>query len=270
MGIMGEWKRIRFKYELSKLKAYKVDVPCTAIFSHTKIIYVIHKGEIDMKKSILLLLVLVLTACTSATEVPVAAPTEVLPTATPVVLVQTVVVEATQAPTDVPPPTEVPPTAAPVVVTVVVEATQAPATQAPVLAPADTTNGLITVDNVLGAGYFTDMTRTGSQLSLRCQLYKEIKFSVKPIEKNITQVLFYYRIQDRSTGGVFEWQNAGKMVSEADGTFTLVFNGEQVNADSRRPNAWLDYQFVGLSKTGDPVGRSEKIEKQITYTFECP
>ena len=226
-----------------------------------------------MKKLVLLLLVLVLTACTSATEVPtqaaVAAPTEVLPTSTPVVLVQTVVVEATQAPTEVP-PTAVPPTAAPVVVTVVVEPTQAPATQAPALAPADTSNGLIMVDNVLGAGYFSDMTRNSSQLSLRCQLYKEVTFKVKPTVDTITQVQFYYRIVDRSTGTAFEWQNFGKMIGEADGTFSLVFNGEQVNADSRRPNAWLDYQFIGLSKTGDVVGRTEKIEKQITYTFECP
>lgn len=223
-----------------------------------------------MKKLIPFLLVLALSACTSATEVPAAVPTDVPPTSTPVVLVQTVVVEATQAPTEVPPtavpptavpPTEIPPTAA--VVTVVVEATQAPAQQ-----PAS--NGLITVDNVLGAGWFVDLTRNSSQLSLRCQLYKEIKFSVKPTDKNITQVQFYYRIEDRSTGSAFDWQNAGRMVAETDGTFTLAFNGEQVNADSRRPNAWLDYQFVGLSQSGGVVGRSEKIEKQITYTFECP
>ncbi len=224
-----------------------------------------------MKKLILLSLILVLTACTSATQAPVAAPTDVPPTSTPVVLVQTVVVEATQAPTEVPPtavpPTAVPPTAAPVVVTVVVEPTQAAAAQPPAQ-PAS--NGLITVDNALGAGYFSDLTRNSSQLSLRCQLYKEIIFKVKPTVNTITQVQFYYRIVDRNTGTAFEWQNFGKMIGEADGTFSLTFSGEQVNADSRRPNAWLDYQFIGLSKTGDVVGRTEKIEKQITYTFECP
>lgn len=224
-----------------------------------------------MKKLILLSLVLALSACTSATEVPPAAPTDVPPTSTPVVVVQTVVVDATQAPTEIPPtpiPTEVPPTTAPVVVTVVVEPTQPAPTQAPADQPVS--NGLTMVDNVLGAGYFSDMSRNSSQLSLRCQLYKEVKFSVKPIVNTITQVLFYYRIVDRSTGTAFEWQNYGKLIDNGDGTFALAFNGEQVNADSRRPNAWLDYQFVGLSKTGDVVGRSEKIEKQITYTFECP
>lgn len=222
-----------------------------------------------MKKLILLSLILVLAACTSATEMPAPAPTDVPPTATPVVLVQTVVVEATQAPTEVP-PTPIPPTAEPVVVTVVVEATQPPATQAPAAAPADTGNSLVSVDNVLGAGYFTDMTRTNSQLSLRCQLYKEITFKAKPMVDTIAGVQFYYRIKDRSTGAVFEWQNAGKMMAETDGTFTMVFNGEMVNADSRRPNAFFDFQFIGLSKTGDVVGRSEKIENLITYTFECP
>lgn len=225
-----------------------------------------------MKKIALLLLVLVLTACTSATEAPqVVAPTEVLPSPTPVVVVQTVLVEPTQAPTEVPPTAEPPTAAPPVVVTVVVEATQVPPTSAPAAAaPTESTGGLITVDPILGAGYFTDMTRTGNQLSLRCQLYKEITFKVKPLVDTITQVEFYYRIVDRTTGTPFEWQNRGKMIPEADGTFTLVFNGEQVNADSRRPNAWFDFQFIGLSKTGGVVGRSEKIEKQITYTFECP
>jgi hypothetical protein len=189
------------------------------------------------------------------------------------VLVQTVVVEATQAATEVPPTavpaTEVP--ATPVVVTVVVEPTQAAATQPPaVAAQPEAASGLVTVDAVLGAGYFTDMTRNTSQLTLRCQLHKEVTFKVKPLVDTITQVEFYYRIVDRTTGTPFEWRNHGKMIPEADGTFSLLFNGEQVNADSRRPNAWLDYQFVGLSKTGGVVGRTEKIEKQITYTFECP
>ena len=225
-----------------------------------------------MKKLMLLFLVLALSACTSATEVPAAAPTDVPPTSTPMVVVQTVVVEATQAPTDVPPPTAVPPTDTPVVIvqTVVVEATQAPTQQVAAAPTQAAANGLITVDNVLGAGYFVDMTRTSSQLSLRCQLYKEIKFSVRPASKDITEVQFYYRIKDRSTGAVFEWQNGGKMIAEADGTFTILFNGENVHADSRRPNAFLDYQFIGLSKNGGRVGNSDRIENQITYTFECP
>jgi len=223
-----------------------------------------------MKKLLLLILVLVLTACTSVTGASIAAPTEVPPTTTPIVLVQTVVVEATQAPTEVP-PTPVPPTTAPVVVTVVVEPTQVPPTNAPaVAAQPDAGGGPIAVDNALGAGWFVDMTRTRNDFSLRCQLKKEIMFSVKPTDMNITEVNFYYRIEDRNTAAVFDWQNVGRMIPEANGNFTLVFSGESVNANFRKPNAWFDYQFVGISRTGGVVGRSEKIVKQVTYTFECP
>jgi hypothetical protein len=83
-------------------------------------------------------------------------------------------------------------------------------------------------------------------------------------------VQFYYRIEDRATGAVFDWQNAGKMLPDANGNFALVFSGDNVNANFRKPNAWFDYQFVGLSKSGGVVGRSEKIIQQVSYTFDCP
>jgi hypothetical protein len=33
--------------------------------------------------------------------------------------------------------------------------------------------------------------------------------------------------------------------------------------------AWFDYQFVGISKVGDVIGRSGRISKQVTYTLDC-
>ena len=59
------------------------------------------------------------------------------------------------------------------------------------------------------------------------------------------------------------------MLSNADGSFSLVFSGDDVNANFRKPNAWFDYQFIGSSRSG-VVGRSEKIEQQVSYTFDCP
>ena len=231
-----------------------------------------------MKKFLILSLAVLLAACSSA---PTAAPTEPpaaaveQPSPTPVVIVQTVVVEATQPPTLVPSPTAEPPTAVPasptpVVVTVVVEATQPAQAVAPTAAPANTTGGLITVDELLGAGWFTNMTFTNNALALRCQLLRQITFSVKPLDANIAQVDFYYRIVDRSTGSAFDWQNAGRMPPDANGNFVRVFSGEDVSANFRKPNAWLDFQFIGISRTGGVVGRSEKIEQQVTYTFDCP
>jgi hypothetical protein len=223
-----------------------------------------------MKPILIIFLALILVACgvpPAPTQQLTAAPPE--PTQTPVILVQTVVVEATQAATQVP-PTPVPPTVAPVVVTVVVEPTQAAATDAPaVAAPTEVSGGPITVDDALGAGWFVGMTRDRNDFSLRCQLNKQVTFSVKPADPNITHVDFYYRIQDRETGAIFDWQNAGRMIRDANGTFTLVFPGDKVSANFRKPNAWFDYQFIGSSNSG-VVGRSEKIEQQVTYTFDCP
>jgi hypothetical protein len=55
-------------------------------------------------------------------------------------------------------------------------------------APADTTGGLIPVDEALGAGWFVAMTRDRNDFALRCQLSKEITLSAKPADPNITQV----------------------------------------------------------------------------------
>ena len=218
-----------------------------------------------MKRILILFLALILVACAAPpapTQQPTAAPPE--PTQTPVIVVETVVVTViptdlpTQAPsaTPLPPPTEVP-------------VTQPPAATEAIAAPTEATGGPVTVDDSFGAGLFTNITRTRNDFSLRCQTNKEITFSVKPADLNITQVDFYYRIQDRETGAIFDWQNAGRMIRDANGSFTLVFSGEKVSQNFRKPNAWFDYQFIGSSGSG-VVGRSEKIEQQVTYTFDCP
>ena len=225
---------------------------------------------------------LILAACAAPeppiiVEQPTATQAPPQPTQTAMVVVETVVekvvetvvvtVIPTQVPTEVPSvtplPTEVPATQA------VAEATQPPVlTQA--AAPTEATGGLITADDALGAGWFVGLTRTRNDFALRCQLSKEITFNVKPADPNIAQVQFYYRMEDRATGSIFDWQNAGKMMQDANGGFAIVFSAESVNANFRKPNAWFDYQFVGLSKSGGVVGRSEKIVQQVSYTFDCP
>jgi hypothetical protein len=180
------------------------------------------------------------------------------------VVVETVVVEisSTPLPTDLPSATPVPPTLAP-------PPTAVPPTQA-VAAPTEaSTGGPIPVDNTLGAGWFVDMTRSGNELALRCQLYRNVTFYVKATDPNITAVDFFYRIVDKTTGTAFEWQHAGRMIPDGSGGFTLTFSGEDVHANYRKPSAWLDYQFAGGNNFG-VIGRSEKIEKQINYMFDCP
>jgi hypothetical protein len=190
----------------------------------------------------------------------------VQPTQTPFVLVETVVV--TVIPTDL--PTDMPtaaPTATPLPPPTEVPATQLPA---PTTAPVEADSGQLSVEDVLGGGWFSDMSLTGNTLSLRCQLYKQIAFSVKAMDPNISQVDFYYRIQDKATGAVFDWQGPRRMLVDANGNFTLAFSGEDVSANFRKPNAWFDFQFVGLSKTGGRIGNSEKIIQQVNYSFDCP
>lgn len=222
-----------------------------------------------MKTTLAIFLVLILAACAAPVPVaqqPTSPPPE--PTQTPIILVETVVVTViptnlpTEAPTatPLPPPTEIPPTQAPA------EATQ-PLAAAP--DAAEDSTGLVTVDDSFGAGWFTGIARTRNDFSLRCQQNKEITFSVKPSDASISRVDFYYRIQDRTTGAIFDWQNAGRMSRDADGGFSITFSGEDVSANFRKPNAWFDYQFIGSSGSG-VVGRSEKIEQQVSYTFDCP
>ena len=224
-----------------------------------------------MKKIFIVLLVVVLAACSAPaapTEAPTAAPVE--PSPTPVVVVQTVVVEATQAPTEVPPPTAVPPTAvpptvAPVVVTVVVQPTQ-PAAVAVVDTPS---TGAITLDTALGRGVFNNMTMSSNAFTLRCAP-RDITFNVTTPNLDIKDVVFYYRIVDLKRLYPSEWKAFGKMVANGNGNFTLTFTGENIHPDIRIDGSWFDFQFVGLSKSGNVVDRSDKFEQLVKYTFDCP
>lgn len=218
-----------------------------------------------MKQILILFLALILVACgapPAPTQQPTAAPPE--PTQTPLIVVETVVV--TVIPTDL--PTQAP-SATPVPLPTDVPATQPPAPSEAVAAPTEASSGPITLDDALGAGWFVSLTRDRNDFSLRCSANQQITFSVKPNDPNISNIDFYYRIEDRSTGAVFDWQNAGRMIPDANGNFVMVFSGDDVNPNFRKPNAWFDYQFIGSSGSG-VVGRSEKIEKQVTYTFDCP
>ncbi len=228
-----------------------------------------------MKQIIFLLLAFVLAACAAQ---PVLTPTQqaptqevVQPSQTPAIVLQTVVVTVipTDKPTEIPtatatplPPTDIPPTQVP--------ATQPPAATA-TSAPAQAADsGLMTLDSTLGGGWFSTMALSAKILSLRCQASNQLTFTITPSDPSITQADFYYRIEDRATGAVFDWQGPRRMPADANGNFALTFKGEDVNQNFRKPNAWLDFQFVGLNKSGARIGNSEKIVQQVSYTFDCP
>ncbi|HMB23266.1 MAG: hypothetical protein ACM33V_14540 [Chloroflexota bacterium] len=228
-----------------------------------------------MRKLIIIFLALVLVAC-SAPPAPTQAPTEppapVLPEDTQTAVV--VVITATSAPTDEPTATAQPTYTPLPTYTMPPAATEAPvqpaATEA--VAPAPTqaaAGGDIAVDDKLGKGWFTNMTRSRNDFSLRCQINKEITFKVKVTNDKIKSVDMWYRFEDRATGAVFEWTNLGKMVPDLEGSYSITITGEQTNPNFRKPNSYFDYQFVAYNPTG-VMGRSEKIERQVTFTFDCP
>jgi len=225
-----------------------------------------------MKRILIIFLALILVACGVApaaqTQQPVAAQPE--PSQTPVVVVITATnAPATEVPpTEPPPPTEVPPTAVPPTAVPPTAAAPTEAAAAPTQAAPDA-NAPISVDEKLGAGWFVNMTRSRNDFSLRCQLNKEITFSVQVTSDTIKSVDLWYRFEDRATGAIFEWTNFGKMVPDLEGSYTITISGDQTNPNFRKPNSYFDYQFVAYNPNG-VIGRSEKIERQVTFTFDCP
>jgi len=222
-----------------------------------------------MKKIIILSLIfaIALTACdtlSSPTQAPAVEPTTVPPTAEVIVVTVEVPVEVTSevpaaAPTPMPTAT-MPPAPAP---------TEAAPTEAaaPVVESAPA-GGPLTVDSSLWGGYFQDITYSSDSFSLRCQP-KEITITAKAIDPYIVDVDLYYRIEDRQGTYITEWKNVGKMNATGNGNFTKTFSGEDIHPDLRKALAWFDFQMVGLNKSADAVGRTEKIVQLVTYTIDC-
>lgn len=218
-----------------------------------------------MKKALIISLVLMLTACgvlpaqqiqatpfIATVLVPIYMPTETaVPTEIPL---------PTQVPTDVPPATALPPIIPPTAEVIVVTATSAaPASDSP-----------IPLDNVLGKGVFINMTMSGDTFTLRC-FPRDITFNITANNLAIVDAQLYYRIVDYPAGLYpSEWLNAGKMNGDGNGNFTIVFSGESVNQNLRMDRAWFDFQFVGLSKSGSAIDRTQKIERLVTYRIDCP
>jgi hypothetical protein len=214
-----------------------------------------------MKKMILLVLALTLAGCSAYQPVPpTPQPTPVPPTAQVIIATVLVPVAETVIVTQALPPTVAP--------------TQIPPTTAPTdavlpTATATASNGPFALDDNLGAGFFKNMSYSANAFSLRC-LTKSVTFNVTAANTYIVGVEFYYRIQDKNSIDISGWIDGGLMVSDKHGNFSLVFSAESIDPDWRRAQTWFDFQFVGLNKSNEAVGRSEKIVKLINYSNDCP
>lgn len=214
-----------------------------------------------MKRTFVLILSLALAGCGA---LPSSAPAASADTATPVVVVETVLVTVvpTQGAAEV--PTQ---TTAPQVIVVTATAGEASmANTAVATVPPEQATAPLPPNP--GGDIFTNLTRSGDKLSLRCQP-DTLSFGVSTSNPYVTSVDFYFRMEDRLSVSISTWQFGGSMVSDKQGNFTIAFPSSRVDPDLRSHKAWFDYQFVGVNKLGDAVGRSAKISKQVTYTIDC-
>lgn len=215
-----------------------------------------------MRKLVLVALASALSGCAGL------APATTAPIATPVVEIQTVLVTVvpTQQPSEAPTNTAAPTSAPQVIVVTATPEVGGPTAAATGNPP--TTEATATLPANAGGDLFTNLTRSGDHFALRCQP-DTITFGVSTANVYVVGVDIYYRIEDRLSTAISNWQNGGSMVSDKQGNFTMDFPASRVDPDVRSHRAWFDYQFVGVNKVGDAVGRSAKISKQITFTIDC-
>jgi hypothetical protein len=212
--------------------------------------------EEPMKRivSICSILIVVLTACASAPSAPTAAPASTAESVVVTVVVTDVPAQATDA---APEPTDEP----------VAEATDTPE-------PVDTAVPGVAATNTrppaVGAAVLINPTHSGNAFSLRCAP-SQLTFGVTSINPAITGVDLYYRVVDKAAAQPSgTWLNGAKMNGDKKGNFTVEFSALQIAPDSRLAQGWFDYQFIGVNKYGDVVGRSDKYTQEITFTLDCP
>jgi hypothetical protein len=225
-----------------------------------------------MKKLFFIALALTLAACSGYQPVPpTPQPTAIPPT--PVIQVQTVVVEITSTS---PPPTPIPtltpvPTQAPTQTPTQPAPTETP-TQAvpagPTLSVSTQSTGTISIPSSFNGPVLTNITVSTNWFSLRCNP-KTIVFDLFTTDVYITQVELYYRIRDKHSTYVPDWSRAASLETDGGNHFWLTFSGEQVTPDNRKASGWFDFQFVGINKLGDVVGRSEHITNIVSYAIDC-
>ena len=113
------------------------------------------------------------------------------------------------------------------------------------------------------------MTMSSGNFTLRCAP-RDITFNITTPNTDIKDVMFYYRVADLKRLYPSEWKAFGNMTANGNGNFTITFSGENIHPDLRLDGSYFDFQFVGLAKDGNVVGRSEKIESLVKFTFDCP
>ena len=218
--------------------------------------------SINVKKTVSLLLAIIITGCSALPEVDLsflntatAAPTNTVaptvtlfPTATPTRDPFSINTEA---------PTEIPPTLEPGV-------TPKPFTRTPTTtATFRPTITLEPMDPSLftpSPNIFNFVQKSTSQLvwGYGCDGFRSIQFivTVTPVRR-MKYVLLFIRLQDKYSGRGTEW-GAGAIMSDNDqGKYFYTIHLDQIEDHEQFVDAWLQYQFVastiGLTRLGSSV-----------------
>lgn len=231
-----------------------------------------------MKKLLLMSLAIVLAACGVVQPVQQEQPTPIIATVLVTVIPPTEVVP----PTSIPLPTQAPTQAPTEVPTLAPTATQEPTLPPEATATVETSNAssgsgssseltVVNVDNVLGKGAFTNITFSSDLLTLRC-FPREFEISMTANLPEITRAEMYYRVVDQPSALYpSEWKLVGNLGTDGKGKFFTTFTAEMIDPNFRGlDKAWLDFQFIGINKGGGVVERTQKIERLVVYSKECP
>ena len=84
------------------------------------------------------------------------------------------------------------------------------------------------------------------------------------------EVDLFYRLAYQNSSLTTNWVDVGKMVSDGAGHFTFDFKAGMIPSDLRSQTAWVDYQFIGLNRSLQVIGRSARISQQVTFKPNCP
>ena len=207
-----------------------------------------------MKRKVYLIMILVLTGCSAIPAAQSAEPNN----PTPIVVVQTVLVPQ---PSDAATPVAATPLA---VQPQVAQQSQAFGTQSAVIP----VTGPIAIPATFNGKSFTNLSVSGDKFSLRCEP-KQISFDATTTDVYITQVDLYWRLRDKHSTFVENWSWGRTLETDGLYHFWITISGSDIPPDVRKRQAWFDFEFVGMNKYGEAIGRTEKITDLVSYTIDC-
>ena len=220
-----------------------------------------------MKRSVFIVLILLLTGCSSLSDLsflqtPTVAPTvPVQPTATPFGLPPSNTPDVFVINTE--PPTTTPLTNTPEI-TFTPTITYTP-TNLPTITLAPIDPSLFTPS----PNYFISVQRNTSLLvwGSTCDGTRSIKFVVQTVPSpKLKWVLLFIKLQDKYSSYATDW-GAGAILSDNDqGVYFYTIQLDQIARYRTFEDAWLQFQFVGLDKSREAIGRSVVSRNEVSLT----